>query len=234
MSDENIFNNLEDQPTVEENVDQQSGSDPYADQLKMITAEDGRQKYADVDTALQSIPHAQTMINSLKATVAEQEAALAKAQGVEAVLEQLQTAPTDAPVVDIPVSTGLGAEDVSSIVEKELAKRAIQSTKESNLNVINSTLVEKFGDVSLASKAFNEKAQELGSTAEYLQQIAASNPQMVLALFDSKKTQQATPITQTVNQAGLPIGKPEFKPVMIGASTEEVISQAKQAGIFNI
>ena len=86
-------------PNVEAGGDQSNQSTPktedYANQLGLIVAEDGRQKYADVATALQSIPHAQAEIGRLKQELEDAQTLVKEAKGIDDVLAQLTSKPSE-------------------------------------------------------------------------------------------------------------------------------------------
>jgi len=82
------------EPTTAPQVATPEPVDPnslFANQLANIKSDDGRQKYADVNTALESVPHAQAHIAAQAAEIATLKEQVAKQDGMEALLEQLKS-----------------------------------------------------------------------------------------------------------------------------------------------
>lgn len=204
---------------------QPSPNDMFADQLASIRAEDGRQKYADVSTALQSIPHAQSKIQELNDELETLRAEVAKRKGVEDILSHMQSGQ---PVVSPPASSTAPVEestDVSSLVAAEIARIQAINTQRANVDAVRQELVSKYGDT--AANVFASKAQELGVTVEYLTEQAAHYPEFIKAQF---KTAPATPpaakptlgTLNTNYQQDAPVEK---RSVMRGSTSRDVLSQ---------
>lgn len=202
-----------------------SPNDMFADQLASIRAEDGRQKYADVSTALQSIPHAQTKIQELNDELETLRAEVEKRKGAEDIMSYIQSGQ---PVVSPPASSAAPVEeitDVSSLVAAEMARIQAVNTQRSNVEAVKQELVTKYGDT--AANVFASKAQELGVTVEYLTAQAAQYPEFVKAQFKSAPATApaAKPTLGTLNtnyQQDAPVEK---RSVMRGSTSRDVLSQ---------
>jgi hypothetical protein len=203
-SDQNISTSTEQQgtpadaPAVEPAVNTAQSSDPaslFADQLAEIKTDDGRQKYADVQTALSSIPHAQTFISEQGARIKALEEELAKRQGMEQVLEQLQS--QQAVQETTPPQTGVADIDVGALLDAKLQEREIMAAKQANQEKVLTALQEKFGDK--AEAQFNAKADELGISVGFLSDLARNSPTAALAYFNQAPAASPQPSNGTVN-----------------------------------
>lgn len=162
--------------------------DVFGDQLKAITAEDGRQKYGTVEKALDALAHSQTLIPTLQQQLAalEQEKTqlreeLAKRDGVQEVVDSLTTHQQQVNEGN-PSVTQFGEEDVVKILEQ----RNAMSTQQGNTQKVNDTLINTYGDK--AAETVANKAKELNTTPQALEELARTSPDMVLALFQTKQT----------------------------------------------
>lgn len=182
-------------PAVEPAANPAQPTDPnslFADQLAGIKTDDGRQKYADVQTALDSIPHAQTHIADQSAKIKELEEELAKRQGMEQVLEQLQSqqAVTETPSEQTGVADQI---DVAALIDAKLREKEVMDTQVSNQNKVLTELGKQFGET--AESAFNAKAAELGVSVGFLSDLARKAPEAVLAYF-GKAQASPQPVSQ--------------------------------------
>lgn len=195
-------------------------SDPHADLLASITAEDGRQKYADVTTALQSIPHAQGRINELSSELSQLREELTKRKGAEDLLAQLQ-ASQDAGA-DTPTAAGLDVEAVNQLIAQSLEAQKVQSLAEANKQKVLQHLTSLYGES--AEAEFNKRAQALGVTTEYLTQQALTHPDFVMAQFAGKSAEKGQPLaTPGLNTAAQQPAPRAVTPVMHGATHKQVV-----------
>lgn len=197
-------------PTTEEQNSPQQESKPaepqpdpnslFADQLAGIVSEDGRQKYADVQTALSSIPHAQEHIKNLTAQVNElREELKQKEQRMDEVLQRIQPSQE---VGEKPSNTEFDPANIEALVEQQLSKREQAQVAERNRTQVVSALKEQFGED--APKKYEEKAKELGVSVEVLNSLAFQSPAAVLAYFSGQGTKPSpSPVSGGVNTATL-------------------------------
>lgn len=173
-------------------------------------------KYASVEEALKSIPHAQKHIEDLKqaADAVRAEAARLKAENEAhtAYIESLKQAPKPS---DTPV--GLDASSVEAIVERKLTSAQELNKQQANQRMVAEALTERFGDK--AKEVFEKRGAELGID---LNALARVSPQAALELFPKAET--SPNLGGSLNTvAGLSIKQPpNHKPVMFGASTEDL------------
>lgn len=181
-----------------------TAEDLFANQLAGIKAEDGRQKYADVSTALNSIPHAQDKIKGLQEELENTKAELAKKQGIEEMLERLnQSQQTPAESTNPAPVQGLNEDAARALVESTLERKEQEKVAKTNVSTVFDKLKEVYGDK--AQEMYKQKAQELGVSVEELTQLSSRSPKAVLTYFDSKASADtSTPATpSTVNTSGM-------------------------------
>jgi hypothetical protein len=166
----------------------------FADQLAGIKADDGRQKYADVTTALASLPHAQTHITEQAARIAELEAKVNKQEGMESILEQLKS---QQPAAAIPAATGIDETSLATLLDAKLAERDATQTANTNQAAVLNNLATKYGDK--AEELFNSKAATLGVSVGFLSDLARKAPDAVLAYFNEAPTVPTNPTQGTIN-----------------------------------
>ncbi len=241
MSDQNIFQGT--QPTgapAGGDATPQPGQSiqPFADLLGSIKNERGEPKYKDVQTALEALRHSQEYIPTLKQ---EKEATDAKLAALAAEVERLKnieqsisqlTQPQQA--AQQPPAAGVTEEAVANLVNQTLTQREQAAKKAANVNSVVTALTQKLGGE--ADKEFYKKAEELGMTAEQMNNLAAQSPTAVLKLFGLEGTKsQSTPSgnqqQSSVNTAGLQpqqhsyVGRNQT-PSTVGATTAELMAEA--------
>jgi len=180
-------------------------------------------KYATVEAALASIPNAQNHISTIERENQEYKSALLTSDKLDQVLEKL-SAPAPDPVVTAPAS--VNPEDVSTLVQQEIARTEKVNQERANRTAVESKLKELNGDK--AKEMFNAKATEVGMTPSQLTALAEVSPQAVLALFNNNKgNSNPAHITDDVNLRTVgDIGdSPKKQNIMWGASTNEVIDE---------
>lgn len=166
----------------------------FANQLAEIKNTDGRQKYADVQTALASVPHAQTHIDAQALEISTLKSELEQRKGMEAVLEQLQAqqSPTENPSVN-----GIDEATLASMLDAKLQERDEVQVASSNQTAVLKQLATKFGDK--AEDRFTEKAKALGVSVGFLSDLARKAPDAVLAYFDTATPHVSNPTEGSIN-----------------------------------
>lgn len=173
----------------------------FADQLAGIKTEDGRQKYADVPTALNSISHSQAHIAELTRKNKELEETLAKQEGMEQLLERIES--TKQTNTEQPSVSGLSEADVASLVDRTLQQKEAVTKAQANETAVTSALIEKFGSRDTAVNQLGAKAAELGVDISFLQQMAQHSPKAVLDYFNTSAPSAPSPTGGGVNTEAL-------------------------------
>jgi len=191
------------------------------DQVKEFVGEG--KKYATVEEALKSIPHAQKHIQSLTqaadAAKAEADKLRAERETYEAFMRQQREEATSSP------PSALDPTQVESIVQRSLQEQARKATEQSNLSLVAQELGKTFGEK--AKDLFEAKGKELGLD---LNALAKVSPKAVLEFF--KQPKEASPnLAGSINPSALPnYTRPaDQKPIMFGAKTEDLIQAWRNA-----
>jgi len=176
--------------------DNQSTDETLSDNLEDWIGEG--KKYATQEDALRSVPHAQKHIDQLEKSYAKLKEEFDKAQSaaeqaakldeITELLKQGATKPT--PSDNSEESKGVTPEALEELIKSrvpEYIERATtQKQQETNVQAVQSHLVERFGGEQAARKALEEKATELGISLTDMKDMAAKSPKAVLAYFPTQ------------------------------------------------
>ncbi len=227
MTDQTIFN---DDQSVNTNVPPvvQPATPTIPQELVEFVGEG--KKYASVEAALKSVPHAQSHIQKLEQELAQSKAELEKRKAAEELLEDIKKGITQPG--DTPPKVDLSQDVVSEIVKKVIQKEKVEEIALSNQQSVVSSFTQAFGEN--AEAKFVEIAKENGLSIEQFNQLAATSPEAVLKLAGLKK--QTQPVgystgsinTQAINQPK----QPETASIRVkpGASTKDVMAAWQAAG----
>lgn len=169
-------------PPVQPEVKQAEAPAPdtlFADQLSKIVTDDGRQKYADVSTALSSLAHAQAHIAELTRKNKELEETVSKARGIDEVLDRINSARESNS--EQPSGKSLSEAEVSAMLEQMLNQKEKTSKAIANEVAFSEELRKKYGDK--AQEKLAAKAAELGVGVEFLQSLVQKSPKAALVYF---------------------------------------------------
>lgn len=216
------------------------GDDALTTKLASIVNENGEQKYASVDVALDALKNSQDYIPTLKTELSTKDAEiaalrteLAHTQGVQSALERFTSNPQPVAQPEVPVAPQQeqsAAVDVNQLVQAAFQAHQQQTLAEKNLNEVNTALANKYGDK--AVEFLKTKAGELGTTAEALTEMAKTNPTMAMTLLEanSPKTTLSSGTLNTAGFAPQPPVKLEApkESLLAGASTRDVASFMEQ------
>lgn len=235
MTDQSVFSEQESNSGTPTQTS--STVNPFEDQLKGITNEEGKQKYATLEEALKGLAHAQSYIPELKDNLSHKEQEIARLQAelqerksVEDVVSRLasqggQPAPESTP----QAAQGLTIDEVDKLVEQRLQavqqqseEAKLKAKEQDNITQVSNALAAKFGDK--ASEVVGNKAKELGMSSAELQSMAGKNPNLVLTLFNTQ-TQAPKPTTTSVNIPPVNPSQPELarpeKSLLLGATSKQ-------------
>lgn len=196
------------------------------DSLKDLVG-DGK-KYASVDKALESIPHAQAHIARLEQEMAEVRAKMAESVAAEEVYKKL-TESFNRDGVTPPV-VGLDEASAAALFDKRLAEHKAAEAARENGNRVRDALVGKYGDK--AQEVYNAKAQELGVGVEFLNEVVRRSPKAAEELFGIKpKETPAGSSTPSIRTDALNNTRtePPAPSVMGGATTGQLIDAWRRA-----
>lgn len=198
--------------------------------LASILNENGEQKYKSVEDAIKALDASQRYIPELKNQlsgyqnkVTELETKVSQFGNIEETVQRLlaqkpegEQTPATPAVVD--------EQAVLRTVQQVLDQRAAAETAESNFKLVNSKLVETYGDKTAAAVA--AKAAEHGTTPEALVALAKTSPAIVLALFqtpanNTPSSSRGGGITPPPIKPAVEAKRPEGRSLITGISDKE-------------
>lgn len=188
-------------------------------------------KYATVEAALASVPHAQQHIahleaenQTLKQQIQELNEKLTKATNLEDVVAKLTA--TQQPN-ESPIPQGLDEQGVLKLLEQREAHRLAQA----NQVEVTDALIAKFGDATKATEALKQKAQEFGVDFEYMKDLAAKSPKAVLSYFSiENKPSTVTPTYRPVPTQYQTSPEPQYDFTPKGGSTSDLVRAFRDCG----
>lgn len=215
-------------------------ADPFADQLASITNADGSPKYQTIDKALEALNASQQHIANLEA---EQAATAVKFRELEAERDKLgsvddfvsrltaaQNQDDQTPPAQPPQGTGLDEAAVLNLITQATTQKERETALKSNLDKVNLSLTQTFGDK--VSDVVVQKARELGTTPEAMRELSKSQPDMVLALFNTSGVKPTGVTTNSYNVPPINPQQPELKSpeksLLIGATSGDQAAYMKQ------
>lgn len=212
MSDENIF---DDQTTVAK----ETPAVVIPDEVKDLIGPG--KKYASLEAALKSIPHAQSHISTLESEMRELRAKVEQGKPSEDVLAAVQ----ELLAAEREKTPGAAVPDVESLVRdvlgRELTAREQQKIAESNLAKVNAAMKEKYGDK--AKEMLAAKAAEIGVGVEFLTSVIAKSADAGLRMLglDAPKQQTVSSSKGSINTAALNVREAPSAPkkLLTGAAT---------------
>tara|TARA_R110000764_G_scaffold223731_2_gene312674 strand:- start:463 stop:1215 length:753 start_codon:yes stop_codon:yes gene_type:complete len=234
-----IFN--EDKNETPENkstsqVDDTNVNNQFNDLLNTIKNDSGERKYNTVESALEALKHSQEYIPNLQTDKDKLSQELETLKGQQSKIEDLTSIVEKLTAQKVEPSdqtnNTLGEQDVAKLVQAALSQNQAEATKTSNTKSVTDEMSKLFGTE--AEKSFYGKADELGMTKESFNELAATSPKAVLALFGkSAQTPSLTTGSQNVNRdftkpvnSGA-VDKSE-KSIMAGASTRDLVAEMKR------
>ena len=218
----------DDKPTASDTVDttqQDPSTDTFKDLLGGIMNDDGTQKYTNVESALNSINHAQKHISDVESDNAELKDKLIQAEAAQELLRKAMKEQKPDSSVD-QTSMLQAINDVLDL--KETAK-----TKATNLDIVGKVFSDTYGDK--AKSELKALAEANGVGIEFIKDLSEKAPQAVLKLA-GLTTVGATEIAKTRSTINTDSLEPkqkdlgEAKSIMGNATTPELVSAWKRAG----
>jgi hypothetical protein len=159
---------------------------------------DGK-KFATPTDLAKGKQEADTFIEQLQKENQGMRDTIAKQQGIEEVVKQLNQAQTNTDVVTKPNTVDEGA--IGEIVARELAAINNQSTKDTNLKTSIEALESKFGDKS--GEIVTQQAAKLGMSVEQLKETASTSPTAFKTLMGLDVATKPTSNNVTLNNSSL-------------------------------
>lgn len=230
MTDQSVF---EEQKPNQETPDAKPDSNIFSDQLKNIVNEEGKQKYQNIEKALEGlknsqeyIPQLQTQLNEKDRLIQELQEKVNQSNTLEDVLTKLTQPTTPTESIQAPAA-GLGEDQVLQILAKQEAEKQHQA----NELRVSQALRASGGENTV--ETLKAKLSSLGIDMATFQQLSRTSPEAALKLV-AEPTQQKNNVT-TSSQTSFFGGnkpdeglKPPEKSLLQGSTTAEQAAYMRQ------
>lgn len=187
-------------------------------------------KYATLDDAIKSVPHAQTHIARLEQEAAQLREELQKRKAAEDLLADIKAGITQqgetTPKVD------LSQETVSNIVKNVLKQEQESNIQAQNAKSVMTAFETAFGDKQKAEQEYIKIAEKNNLPVQMLNQLAMTSPEAVLNLAGLKKTTQPVgKVSSDVNTINFNTTEPEMPSAKLkpGATTKDMVAALEAA-----
>lgn len=187
-------------------------------------------KYATLDDAIKSVPHAQTHIAKLEQEAAQLREELQKRKAAEDLLADIKAGITQqgetTPKVD------LSQETVSNIVKNVLRQEQESNIQAQNAKSVMTAFETAFGDKQKAEQEYIKIAEKNNLPVQMLNQLAMTSPEAVLNLAGLKKTTQPVgKVSSDVNTINFNTTEPEMPSAKLkpGATTKDMVAALQAA-----
>lgn len=187
-------------------------------------------KYATLDDAIKSVPHAQTHIAKLEQEAAQLREELQKRKAAEDLLADIKAGITQqgetTPKVD------LSQETVSNIVKNVLRQEQESNIQAQNAKSVMTAFETAFGDKQKAEQEYIKIAEKNNLPVQMLNQLAMTSPEAVLNLAGLKKTTQPVgKVSSDVNTINFNTTEPEMPSAKLkpGATTKDMVAALEAA-----
>ena len=218
----------DDKPTASDTVDttqQDPSTDTFKDLLGGIMNDDGTQKYTNVESALNSINHAQKHISDVESDNAELKDKLIQAEAAQELLRKTMK--------ESKPDSSMDQTSMLQAINDVLDHKESVAKKTANLNMVGKVFSDTYGDK--AKSEMKALADANGVGLEFLQDLSERAPQAVLKLaglidagaIELAKTRSTT-ITDSLEPKPKELG--EAKSIMGNATTKEMVAAWKRAG----
>lgn len=187
------------------------------DILASIVNADGVQKYSSTEEALKALLHSQEHIAKIEQDNASLKEQAARAKAAEDILEKLSaksapSAPPAAPVLDDA--------RIAEVVQAQLTAKEKADLVKKNQAETKAALIAEYGEDKYA-EVFKRKAQEIGVSVDFLNDVAAKSSKAALDLF-GVKAPTANPLPNKLQSTVRVEGtkQPEAKTFKMNGSTQ--------------
>ena len=134
-------------------------------------------KYATVEEALKSVPHAQNHIKTLTEELQAAKTELEKRKTAEQLLDEIKSGIKP---VEQPSSSSLTPDNVAQLVEQAITRQKQEQDAARNVEQVTSTFTSKYGDK--AEEIFIALAKDNGLSVQQLNLLSKTSPAVVLKL----------------------------------------------------
>lgn len=185
-------------------------------------------KYATVEEALKSVPHAQNHIKTLTEELQAAKAELEKRRTAEQLLDEIKSGIKP---VEQPSTSPISPDSVAQMVQAVLTQKQQQEVSTKNLELVTGTFSAKFGEK--AEEVYISLAKENGMSVEHLNMLSKEAPAAVLKLAGLvEPTKVAGKLDSSVNTSSMKQQTPNDLSARVekGGSTKNLVSAWQRAG----
>lgn len=229
MSDD-IFNDDAGKPTTPDEPNVTPAPDlskVLPDSLKDMVGEG--KKYASVEKALESIPHAQSHIERLETELKEMRTQVESSKSTNEVYDTVKK------LLEAERKTPEGVKvdeaTLAELLDRKLTERETLARQQANVQSVKKALEDKYGEK--AKEVYNKKAEELGVSVKFLNDVVAASPNAAFELFGvnkSNSTSVPAGTRSTVNtDAFKPTPPTQKTSIMGGADTSDMVAAWRAA-----
>ena len=214
MSDPDLLNQAAQTqtPAVDVTVDTPqtttATADPYQDMVRGIVTTDGRQKYATVSDALNSLQPKDEHILRIEAENADLRERLDTAATAQDIANQIAT--STPPQQQTVATEGLTEAQAQELVDQRLQHLKLSDTKQANRDNFNSTLQGVYGDKTV--EVFTSALQSSGLTRESLANLAEQSPAAAIKVLGLEKEVKTAPVNTSTTSPGTVPSAPTLTP----------------------
>jgi hypothetical protein len=197
------------------------------DSLKDMVGEG--KKYASVEKALESIPHAQSHIERLETELKDMRSKVESSVATNEVYDTVKK------LLEAERKTPEGGKwdeaTLAELLDRKLTERDTLAKQQANVQSVKKALEDKYGDT--AKEVYNKKAEELGVSVKFLNDVVAASPNAAFELFGvnkSNSTSVPAGTRSTVNTDAFKPQPPTQKAsIMGGADTADMVAAWRAA-----
>lgn len=192
--DNSIFNtNPEGVPPVQTPVAQPNTSDTLDQLLAGIQNEQGVPKYKTAEDAIRALQASQEHIQRLESENSQYKNNVTEQATLQSVLDAVKPQSGGEPVVPPTIDEA----SVASLVESIVSKRDMQATQTTNVKTVAGKFNELFGDK--GESEMYSRAEAKGLSREWVNKLAAENPNAVFNILDVKAGASTPNLTPSHN-----------------------------------
>lgn len=216
--------------TTQEEVVKEEGKTEFQIPTEVSEFVGAGKKYASVEEALKSVPHAQKFIDELKNEVSTLKEEVNKRKAIEEVISEFRNG---LPTQEETATTApqLSQEALMNLVSQAIEAKETQKTAKQNTDKVVAKMIEKFGDK--AEAEYIRIARENGLNIQMMNALASKSPDAILKLagFDNA-TNQSTKMNSSVNTEAFTGTKTTDLSARVrqGATTKDMVSAWHIAG----
>lgn len=199
---------------------------PQVPQALQELVGEGR-KYATVEQAVASIPHAQSHISKLESELTQLREELGKRQTTQQILDDFKSNMQPSPGMTTPKE--VSQDEIAKLVEQIVTQNEVKKQAEYNSKSVVNKFVELYGQ-DKAKEQFVKLSQETGLPLSELNRLASTSPSAFFKLAGIGTTTSATPAKIGSDVTTPPSSAVPVSSAVAGNSSKDLLDAWKRAG----